>query len=122
MSRIMLALEVVLASKDGGRTFIFDEIDAGIGGTTVAAVGDRLRQLAADQQVIVVTHQPQIAALADRNYVVTKRDGQASVTQVTGEERTAEIVRMLGGEGDTDAARRHALELEARARVAQSTL
>ena len=122
MSRIMLALEVVLAANDGGRTFVFDEIDAGIGGTTVAAVGDRLKRLAADQQVIVVTHQPQIAALADRNYVVTKHNGQARVQEVTGEARTAEIVRMLGGEGDTDAARRHALELEARGRMAQSTL
>ncbi len=120
LSRIMLALEVVLADQDRGRTFIFDEIDAGIGGETVISVGERLRRLAAEQQVIVVTHQPQIAALADRNFVVTKKDGVASVRDVRGEERTEELVRMLGGEGDTDATRRHAVELERRARVTQS--
>ncbi len=124
LSRIMLALEVVLAADATARTFVFDEIDAGIGGTTSAKVGDRLRKLADTQQVIVVTHQPQIAVLADRNIVVSKEDGTASVRSVDGDERTEEIVRMLGGDADSaddpEAARRHALELEKRARVSQS--
>lgn len=115
LSRIMLALEVSLAEDDSGKTFVFDEIDAGIGGTTVGAVAARLRELGRHQQVIVVTHQPQIAVVADANFVVTKVDGVAEVAQVTGERRTDEIVRMLGG--DTEAARRHALDLEARARA-----
>lgn len=113
MSRIMLALEVVLASSDSGKTFVFDEIDAGIGGTTAGSVARRLRDLARAQQVIVVTHQPQIAVMADANFVVTKQEGMARVRQVTGTARTDEIVRMLGG--DSEAARKHALELEARA-------
>lgn len=113
LSRIMLALEVALAENDGGKTFVFDEIDAGIGGTTVGAVASRLLELSRSQQVIVVTHQPQIAVMADANLVVQKSDGIAVVTQVEAEKRTDEIVRMLGGE--TEAARRHAIDLEFRA-------
>ena len=113
LSRIMLALEVALAENDGGKTFVFDEIDAGIGGTTIGAVASRLLELSQRQQVIVVTHQPQIAVMADANFVVRKHDGVAEVTAVEGKDRTDEIVRMLGG--DTEAARKHAIDLEARA-------
>lgn len=113
LSRIMLALEVALAENDGGKTFVFDEIDAGIGGTTVGSVAARLLDLSKSQQVIVVTHQPQIAAMADANFVVQKSNGIAEVTRVEAKSRTDEIVRMLGGE--SKAARQHAIDLESRA-------
>ena len=113
LSRIMLALEVVLAAKEDPQTMVFDEVDAGIGGLTANQVGQRLKHLSQFHQVIVVTHLPQIAALADTNFVVEKRSGSAVVRRVQGEARTDEIVRMLGGDDQTGAARHHALELEA---------
>ncbi len=112
LSRVMLALEVVLADGESPQTMVFDEVDAGIGGLTANQVGKRLAGLARFHQVIVVTHLPQVAALADANFVVEKVDGSASVRRVSGDERTDEIVRMLGGDDGTGAARRHALELE----------
>ncbi len=115
LSRVSLALEVALSAGRSQSTFVFDEIDAGLGGHTVGLVAQRLQQLAQSAQVIVVTHQPQIAAVADTNFVVEKQDGVATVRKVSGTQRTDEIVRMLGG--DFEAARRHAQELEARARA-----
>lgn len=120
LSRIMLALEVVLANVEGVQTLIFDEIDAGIGGVTANHVGQRLKRLSKSAQVIVVTHLAQIAALADHNFVVEKKDGSASVRQVSGESRTEEIVRMLGGDDGSGAARRHAVKLESGASVRES--
>ena len=115
LSRVMLAIEVALA--DAGTsvpTFVFDEVDAGVGGRAGLDVGARLAALARTSQVIVVTHLAQVAAHADRHLVVRKSDdGQitsSDVVEVTGEERLAELARMMGG-GDSQAALRHACEL-----------
>lgn len=111
LSRLMLALEVALGQRAQGGTYVFDEVDAGIGGQTATEVGKRLAKLAQNQQVVVVTHLPQVAAFADTHLVVAKNDGKTVVEEVSAEKRVDEIVRMLGGEGDSVAARRHALEL-----------
>lgn len=114
LSRVMLALEVVTSSGDVP-TFVFDEVDAGVGGAAALDVGARLQALAAHAQVIVVTHLAQVAAHADHHLVVRKQDdGQitsSGVVEVTGADREAELARMLGGRSDSAAARRHAREL-----------
>jgi DNA repair protein RecN (Recombination protein N) len=115
LSRLMLALEVVLARLDPTPTLVFDEIDAGIGGATADAVGERLARLGRDRQVLVVTHAPQVAARADRHLLVRKRiDGGAARVEV--EElgpagRRQEIARMLAGAEITEAARAAAQSL-----------
>jgi DNA repair protein RecN (Recombination protein N) len=113
LSRVMLALEVVLAESEPVGTYIFDEVDAGVGGK--AAVGRRLRELSRHAQVIVVTHLPQVAAWADSHFVVRKNDdgavSQSDVTRVTGDVRIEEIARMLAGHEDSKSAREHAAEL-----------
>jgi DNA repair protein RecN (Recombination protein N) len=119
LSRIMLALEVVLAGADTVPTFIFDEVDAGVGGRAAVEVGRRLAALAKTAQVLVVTHLPQVAAFADHHLVV-RRDDDAGVTRtdvasVDGEERLAELARMLGGLPDSALGRGHAEELLAMA-------
>lgn len=115
LSRIMLALEVVAASEDSAPTMVFDEIDAGVGGKAAVEIGRRLQRLAADRQVIVVTHLAQVAAFADTQLVVTKSANSAStqttVAPVSGDERVTEIARMLSGQEDSDHARAHAVEL-----------
>ncbi len=115
MSRIMLALEVVLAATEPVGTYIFDEVDAGVGGKAAIEVGRRLFELSKSAQVIVVTHLPQVAAWADSHFVVTKNsDGsvtQSDVRKVDNQERVAEIARMLAGLGDSTSAREHASEL-----------
>lgn len=115
LSRVRLALEVVLATGSEGRTFVFDEVDAGVGGAVALEIGRRLARLAEHAQVIVVTHLAQVAAFADRQYVVEKSDdGQVTtsgVRAVEGEERTLELARMMAGLDDTAAARAHAEEL-----------
>ena len=115
MSRIMLALEVVLAQTHPVGTYIFDEVDAGVGGKAAIEVGKRLHQLAQHAQVIVVTHLPQVAAWADSHFVVTKNyDGtvsQSDVRKVSGEDRIEEIARMLAGLENSSSAREHATEL-----------
>ncbi|MDO4258758.1 MAG: DNA repair protein RecN [Actinomycetaceae bacterium] len=111
LSRVMLALEVVLGARGSARTFIFDEVDAGIGGRTANEVASRLARLAQDRQVIVVTHLPQVAAVATTHLVVEKSDGRTIVRTVEGEERQAELVRMMGGDAHSEAARRHAAEV-----------
>ena len=122
LSRVRLALEVVLASGSDGHTFVFDEVDAGVGGSVALEIGRRLAILARHAQVIVVTHLAQVAAFADRHYVVHKADdGQVTtsgVREVTGEERTAELARMMAGLEGNDAARAHAEELLRAARHA----
>ena len=118
LSRVRLALEVVLAGGEEGHTFVFDEVDAGIGGQVALEVGRRLKRLAAHAQVIVVTHLAQVAAFADSHLVVTKStDGRVTssdVRRVEGAEREAEIARLMAGTA-SEVALRHARELLARA-------
>ena len=115
MSRVMLALEVVIATTHPIGTYVFDEVDAGVGGKAAIEVGRRLHQLAQHAQVIVVTHLPQVAAWADSHFVVTKNnDGTVShsdVRNLSGEDRIEEIARMLAGLENSSSAREHATEL-----------
>ena len=115
MSRIMLGLEVVIAKTHPVGTYIFDEVDAGVGGKAAIEVGKRLHLLAQHAQVIVVTHLPQVAAWADTHFVVKKSsDGQVTqsdVLQLSKEERVEEIARMLAGLEESTSAREHAAEL-----------
>lgn len=115
MSRIMLALEVVLAQSQPVGTYIFDEVDAGVGGRAAIEVGRRLAQLASEAQVIVVTHLPQVAAWADTHFVIEKDSNgtvvSSGVRRIEGEERVEEIARMLAGIGESNSAREHAAEL-----------
>jgi DNA repair protein RecN (Recombination protein N) len=124
LSRVMLAIEVVLAGADPVSTFVFDEVDAGIGGRAAVEVGRKLALLGRTSQVLVVTHLPQVAAFADVQLVVTKgADGMvtsSNVKVVTGDARVTELVRMLSGlEGSTAGAAhaRELLELAAGARA-----
>jgi DNA repair protein RecN (Recombination protein N) len=115
LSRIMLALKSVLRSDRPGLTLVFDEVDAGIGGRVAEVVGRKLRAVAARQQVLCVTHLPQIAAFADRHLAVRKRvERGRTVTLVeplAKEARVEEVARMLGGETVTSTARQHAREM-----------
>ena len=115
MSRVMLALEVVLALTHPVGTYVFDEVDAGVGGKAAIEVGRRLHALSQHAQVIVVTHLAQVAAWADSHFVVTKNsDGsvtESNVTKVVNEERIEEIARMLAGMESSSSAREHATEL-----------
>jgi DNA repair protein RecN (Recombination protein N) len=115
MSRIMLGLEVVIAKSHPVGTYIFDEVDAGVGGKAAIEVGKRLHALAQSSQVIVVTHLPQVAAWADTHFVVKKSsDGsvvQSGVSKLGQSERVEEIARMLAGLGESSSAREHAAEL-----------
>lgn len=123
LSRIMLAIEVVLAGADTVPTFVFDEVDAGVGGRAAVEVGRRLAALAATAQVLVVTHLPQVAAFADRHLVVQRDDATGATTEVRrvdGEERLAELSRMLGGQSESSLGRGHAEELLAVASAAKS--
>ena len=115
MSRIMLGLEVVIAKSHPVGTYIFDEVDAGVGGKAAIEVGKRLHALAQNSQVIVVTHLPQVAAWADTHFVVKKSsDGsvvQSGVSKLGQSERVEEIARMLAGLEESSSAREHAAEL-----------
>jgi DNA repair protein RecN (Recombination protein N) len=115
MSRIMLALEVVIAKTHPVGTYIFDEVDAGVGGKAAIEVGKRLHELSKNSQVIVVTHLPQVAAWADTHFVVKKSsDGSvvaSGVSKVESEDRVEEIARMLAGLEESSSAREHAAEL-----------
>ena len=111
LSRVMLALEVILGESDSDVTFIFDEVDSGIGGKTAVEVGARLARLADHHQVIVVTHLAQVAAYADHHLYIEKLDGRTSIRVLEGEERAAELARMMSGDAHSEAARRHAYEL-----------
>jgi DNA repair protein RecN (Recombination protein N) len=115
LSRLMLALEVVLAGSDPVPTFVFDEVDAGVGGQAAVEVGRRLAALARSAQVVVVTHLPQVAAFADHHLVVRKsEDGTrttTSVVNVSGAERLEELSRMLAGLPESALGRGHAEEL-----------
>ncbi len=115
LSRIRLAMEVVLATGEASRTLVFDEVDAGVGGRVATEIGRRLAQLARRNQVVVVTHLAQVAAFADRHYVVVKADdGQVTtsgVQLVADEQRAAELARMMAGLEATESALAHAGEL-----------
>ncbi len=116
LSRLQLAIRSVSAGKKGaGRTLVFDEVDAGIGGRVAEVVGRKLRGLAAQDQVLCVTHVPQIAALAATHYLAEKRESRgrtvALVRRLEGAERVAEIARMLAGEKVPDTALKHARTL-----------
>ena len=120
LSRVLLALKCALAGAGGGETLILDEVDAGIGGRTATAVARKIRELATTSQVIVVTHLAQVAALADRNYVVDKVStggGPAStrLSLAEGEALIEELCRMMGGRPDDLEAMAHARELRDRA-------
>jgi DNA repair protein RecN (Recombination protein N) len=128
LSRVMLALKASVeagtkcgagrsspASKAAQRTLVFDEIDTGIGGRAAEAVGKKLKALSKGNQVLCVTHLPQIATFADHHYVIEKRESGAAprptVRQITGEERTEEVARMLSGAKLTETSRKHAEQM-----------
>ena len=111
LSRVMLALEVVLAASAEGTTMVFDEVDAGVGGRAAVQIGRRLARLARSHQVIVVTHLPQVAAYADTHLVVDSSGPASEVRRLDDEQRVAELARMLAGLGDSDTGRAHAREL-----------
>jgi DNA repair protein RecN (Recombination protein N) len=115
LSRIMLALKSVATADARGKTLVFDEVDAGIGGRVAEVVGRKLKAIARKQQVLCVTHLPQIASLADAHWAVLKRVEKGrtltEVLHLREQERVEEIARMLGGETVSDAARHHAREM-----------
>ncbi|MFY9551236.1 MAG: DNA repair protein RecN, partial [Thermoanaerobaculia bacterium] len=116
LSRLQLAIRTVAAGRKGrSRTLVFDEVDAGIGGRVAEVVGRKLRDLAANEQVLCVTHVPQIAALAQRHYLAEKREARgrtiASIRLLEGKERVAEVARMLAGEKVPETAMKHARTL-----------
>jgi len=116
LSRIMLALKVVLAARGSAPSLVFDEVDTGVGGATADAIGARLSRLAEDLQVLAVTHSPQVAARAERHFLISKiaevgAEGERAVTRVSGlaaDARREEIARMLSGEQVTAEARAQA--------------
>jgi DNA repair protein RecN (Recombination protein N) len=124
LSRVMLAVEIVLAGVDGVPCFVFDEVDAGVGGRAAIEVGRRLAGLARTAQVLVVTHLPQVAAFADRHVVVAKTETglitSTEVDLVDGQARLRELSRMLGGLEDSTLAQDHAEELLATAAAAKT--
>jgi DNA repair protein RecN (Recombination protein N) len=113
LSRVMLALEVVLSASAEGTTMVFDEVDAGVGGRAAVQIGRRLARLARTHQVIVVTHLPQVAAYADVHLAVDGggRSKASGVRRLADDDRVAELARMLAGLGESDSGRAHAREL-----------
>ncbi|NLA64586.1 MAG: DNA repair protein RecN [Leucobacter sp.] len=115
LSRVMLALEVVVAASDPVPTFVFDEVDAGVGGAAAIEIGRRLAQLAHTSQVVVVTHLAQVAAFANNHLAVEKDSSggftQSSCRQLQGDDRLAEMARLLSGLADSESALAHAAEL-----------
>ena len=115
LSRIALAIAVTTSELGGAPTLIFDEVDSGVGGSVAETVGRLMKQLGAGRQVLAVTHLPQVAACADHHLVVAKKPEGAttvsSVAEVQGEQRVAEIARMLGGERLSGTTLAHAREM-----------
>ena len=124
ISRIMLAIEVVLAKDLQATTFIFDEVDAGVGGAAAIEVGRRLARLSRQAQVIVVTHLAQVAAFADHQLRVLKSTSadvtETDVVVLNQDERLEELARMLSGLADSTSAREHAAELMSLAKSASA--
>lgn len=110
IARVMLAIKTVLAAEDEVPVLVFDEVDANVGGETANAVGEKMKQIAANRQVLCITHLPQVAAPADAHYVVTKQvRGDRTISEIKlleSKSRVSELARMLGGQ--SDAARKHA--------------
>jgi DNA repair protein RecN (Recombination protein N) len=115
LSRIMLAIKSLCGGADKGRTLVFDEVDAGIGGRVAEAVGRRLQAISGDNQVLCVTHLPQIAAFARQHYGVSKEmiagRTETLVTPLDAPQRVLEVARMLGGATITETVRKHAGEM-----------
>jgi DNA repair protein RecN (Recombination protein N) len=115
LSRVMLAIEVVIASTDTVPTLVFDEVDAGVGGASAIEIGRRLAILAKSAQVIVVTHLPQVAAFATNHLRIIKDTSgaitESTITRLEGDERVEEMARLLSGTPDSDNARAHAAEM-----------
>jgi DNA repair protein RecN (Recombination protein N) len=125
LSRVMLAVEVVFAGADPVPVMVFDEVDAGVGGTAAVEIGRRLARLAKAHQVLVVTHLPQVAAFADQHLHVVKTSDGAAVTRgdvsvLDDEARVVELSRMLAGL-DSGLARAHAEELLSQSRQMSAT-
>lgn len=129
LSRVMLALEVVIGEVDPVPTFVFDEVDAGVGGRAAVEIGRRLARLARHSQVLVVTHLPQVAAWADAHINVVKATGEetghnapiSGVERLDDAQRAAELARMLAGQDESEVALAHARELIASAREEMSS-
>jgi DNA repair protein RecN (Recombination protein N) len=120
LSRVLLALKGVVTTGDSVATYVFDEVDAGVGGAVAESIGRRLSRAAAGHQVLCITHLPQIAAFAEAHYSVEKRQQEGRtitvVTRLDEDARVEEMARMLGGARVTDSARKHARQLLAEAR------
>ena len=116
LSRIMLAFKSVVADKDDTDTLIFDEIDAGIRGKTAQMVGNKLKQLSKNHQIICITHLPQIAALADEHFIIEKNvlsnKTTTDIHELNEEESVNELARLLGGTTITEAAVNNAIEMK----------
>ena len=114
-SRLMLILKTTVKTNDAEKAVVFDEIDTGVGGRVAEAVGLKLKELAEKQQVLCVTHQPQVASLANQHFLVektmSKNQTRINVRELNDAEKTEEIARMLAGEKITETARQHAREL-----------
>jgi len=121
LSRVMLAVKQALARTDEVLTYVFDEIDAGVGGGTAEVIGRKLKRLSADRQVIVITHLPQVAAFADAHIRVTKTTARGKtrveIERLNEAERPAEIARMLAGAAPSPHASAHAAEMLRNARA-----
>ena len=119
LSRVLLAIKGVLSSGDEVATYVFDEVDAGVGGAVAVAIGQRLRAASRQHQLLCITHLPQIAAHADAHFRVDKRTAQgrtaARVVRLSASDRVEELARMLGGAQVTETARQHARQLLAEA-------
>ena len=122
LARVMLSLRLVLTS--GPPSLVFDEVDAGIGGSAALAVGKALGRLGESHQVLVVTHLPQVAAFGDHHLVVDKNDDGSNVvstvTEVEGDDRVRELARMLAGQPESASGNEHAAELLEQARLDRS--
>jgi DNA repair protein RecN (Recombination protein N) len=120
LSRVLLAIKGVLATGDEVATYVFDEVDAGVGGSVAQAIGQRLHLASHSHQVLCITHLPQIAAFADAHYRVDKLTQRGRtitrVVQLSEDDRVEELARMLGGAKVTESARQHARELIEQAR------
>ncbi|HUR99272.1 MAG TPA: hypothetical protein VMZ26_14495 [Pyrinomonadaceae bacterium] len=120
----MLILKTSAKTREGEKSAVFDEIDAGIGGRVAEAVGLKLKQLAQSQQVLCVTHQPQVASLADMHFAVEKSLGAGKTTVkirgLSDGDRVEEVARMLAGEKITESARTHAAEMIGAAKSAKA--
>ena len=123
MSRVMLALKIVLAGADRIPTLVFDEVDAGIGGKTATKVGEKLHQLTSYHQVFCVTHSPRIATFADWHYQVFKSEGgggaRTGIKLISGDGRVDEVCRMLGDSTRRKVTREHAKDILNRANNAK---